>query len=1092
MGEVYRALDRLNRQTVALKRVATSAERLDFSQVTETEDESTSARYVALAREFQTLGSLRHPRIISVLDYGFDAVNSPYFTMSLLEDAHTIKDAAIGQPLSTKVELVIQLLQALAYLHRRGIVHRDLKPDNVLVTPDGEVRVLDFGLAIARTQAPGEDSLAGTLDYIAPEVLRGGPASEAADLYAVGVISYEIFVGQRLFELSNRREWLQDVLTKPVLVDSPEVKPEIAKILERLLEKAPENRYADAYQVIAALSQAIDRPVPQETVAIRESFLQSAPFVGRDRELNDLTAALANTLNQKGSMWLIGGESGVGKSRLFDELRIRTLVRGALVLHGQGVAEGGLSYQLWREPLRRLALSTDLSDAEAGILKQILPDISDLLERDIPDAPELEGQAGQQRLLSTLIGLFRKQRHPVVMILEDLQWALESLDVLKLLIPIAQESALLIVGNYRDDEKPDLPAELPGAMVIKLERLSEDGIAQLSESMLGAGGRRPELLTLLKQETEGNVFFLVEVVRTLADEAGRLSEIERMTLPARVFAGGVQQVVQRRLMRIPPGIRPLLNLAAVAGRQLDLALLRALDPAINLEEWLDVCANAAVLEVAEERWRFAHDKLREGLLTALAAEERQALHKQVATAYESVYAETVVEYAALIGEHYEQAGAAEQALGWYIRAGKHAQENYTPETAIIYYRKVLAFWEQGIDSENRKATHAAEVYEGLAKMLIWQAHYREAEEAFTALQRAAEAAGNTPAQARAYYGLAEAQERQGDARTALESATRAEGLARAANARFELARALWMKGWSLFRLGDPAGAQALAQEVRDLSSALSPEHRTAQLAHGLNLLGVAHYAQGQYVESAAAFEQALSLFQQLGDRRAAMSLLNNLGELARAQGNYAPAIGRYQAALQIAHELGNRDAEMVYLSNLGGARVGLGDYLEAETDLRHMIGMAEHTGLSEVSEAYRFLAEAFLGQHRVSEALAAAQRAWALSKELGVQEFIAEAWRVLGTVVGLSGTPIVMTSGPANQPATYDAQACFAESLSICEATGMKAEKARTLRAWARFELERGVLDQGMAKWKEARDIFTSIGATLEVERMANPPNSTE
>src|SRR5262249_43199459 len=150
----------------------------------------------------------------------------------------------------------------------------------------------------------------------------------------------------------------------------------------------------------------------------------------------------------------------------------------------------------------------------------------------VPDAPELEGQSGQQRLYQTIAGLFHKQQQPVVLILEDLQWAAESLDVLKLLGPMVQDLPLLIIGSYRDDERPDLPADLPGMQVIRLERLSGEGIAQLSVSMLGDAGRRPEVLELLKKETEGNVFFLVEVVRALAEQAGRLTEIGRATLPA--------------------------------------------------------------------------------------------------------------------------------------------------------------------------------------------------------------------------------------------------------------------------------------------------------------------------------------------------------------------------------------------------------------------------------------------------------------------------------------------------------------------------------------------------------------------------------
>ncbi|HEX2622358.1 MAG TPA: protein kinase, partial [Phototrophicaceae bacterium] len=123
MGIVYRATDRLNGSIVALKHVLTPAEQLQFAST----DASADYR-LALAQEFHTLATLRHPHIISVLDYGFDEQRQPYFTMDLLENAQSITDYGRGQTVAVQVELLIQTLQALAYLHRRGIIHRDLKP----------------------------------------------------------------------------------------------------------------------------------------------------------------------------------------------------------------------------------------------------------------------------------------------------------------------------------------------------------------------------------------------------------------------------------------------------------------------------------------------------------------------------------------------------------------------------------------------------------------------------------------------------------------------------------------------------------------------------------------------------------------------------------------------------------------------------------------------------------------------------------------------------------------------------------------------------------------------------------------------------
>src|SRR5207244_1642758 len=118
-------------------------------------------------------------------------------------------------------------------------------------------------------------------------------------------------------------------------LSSADLEAPLRSILERLLAKDPSQRYASADEVIAALSQAIDQPAPSETEAIRESFLQAAQLVGRDPELARLSTAIIDMMTGKGSAWLVGGESGVGKSRLLEEVRARALIRGALVLRGQ-------------------------------------------------------------------------------------------------------------------------------------------------------------------------------------------------------------------------------------------------------------------------------------------------------------------------------------------------------------------------------------------------------------------------------------------------------------------------------------------------------------------------------------------------------------------------------------------------------------------------------------------------------------------------------------------------------------------------------------------------------------------------------------
>ncbi|MEM7346119.1 MAG: protein kinase, partial [Chloroflexota bacterium] len=162
MGIVHRATDRLTGEIIALKQIKIPAEQLQF--MTRVDTETQQNLRLSLAREFQILAGLRHPHIISVLDYGFDAKQMPYFTMTYLPEAATFLEAGRGLDIDKKFELLRQLLQALAYLHRRGIIHRDIKPSNVLVVED-QIRVLDFGLSFE--EKTGLASTGGTPFYMA-------------------------------------------------------------------------------------------------------------------------------------------------------------------------------------------------------------------------------------------------------------------------------------------------------------------------------------------------------------------------------------------------------------------------------------------------------------------------------------------------------------------------------------------------------------------------------------------------------------------------------------------------------------------------------------------------------------------------------------------------------------------------------------------------------------------------------------------------------------------------------------------------------------------------------------------------------------
>jgi tetratricopeptide (TPR) repeat protein len=719
MGIVHRAYDRLTGQTVALKQVTAVPEQ---SGSTHGGDTSIDFR-LALAHEFKTLASLRHPNIISVLDYGFDEDRTPFFTMDYLENSRTIFEAASGQGQAVQLALLVQVLQALAYLHRRGIIHRDLKPANILVV-NGTVKVLDFGLAMTRQAEITET--AGTLAYMAPELLTGGIVSVKSDLYSLGMIAYEILAGKHPFDIHDNSRLVTDVLQTVPDVTALDAAPGIAVLIGRLLAKQPEDRPEGASEIIAAYNAATNRQMAYESPLTRDSFLQAAQFVGREAEMAQLSDALASAVEGTGSAWLIGGESGVGKSRLLDELRTQAMVRGVMVLRGQAVTEGGSPYYLWREALRWLAMTTPLSDLEASVLKILIPDIAALTGKtNVPDPAEIESQAAQERLVSAIVQIFKRQTTPLLVIMEDLHWAREGLDVLQRLSRTASGLPLLIIGSIRDDERPNLPDKLAEMHLMKLKRFDERGVAALCESMLGDTGRKPEVIELAQRETEGNVFFLIEVVRTLAEEAGQLEAIGTTTLPPSVFSGGIKKIVQRRLNRVPPTAFPLLQTAALIGRQLDLRLLKRLDASVKMDEWLTACSDAAVLEVQEERWRFAHDKLREGLLSAVSDERRRGLHQKIAQAIEAEYGASDQQIANL-AFHWKMAQNKAKESHYATLAGEQALRNGANEVAVGYFRRALELGSESVLSEAHVEQQLSEALYGLGGLMEAKEHCQAA------------------------------------------------------------------------------------------------------------------------------------------------------------------------------------------------------------------------------------------------------------------------------------------------------------------------------------------------------------------------------
>ncbi|MFQ6031058.1 MAG: serine/threonine-protein kinase, partial [Dehalococcoidia bacterium] len=326
-----------------------------------------------ITREAQAMGRLgSHPHIVTVFDLG-EHEGQPYMVTELMGGGDVegvIEDAPDHRlPLERAIGITVEICRGLEFAHSRGIVHRDLKPGNVWLTGDGVAKIGDFGLAVAidRSRLTSEGMMVGTVSYMPPEQAMGGEVTPRADLYSLGAMLYEMVTGRPPFLGDDSVAIIgQHINTPPVAPTwhCPECPRPLDALIIRLLAKDPEERPESATDVLTVLG-GIDTTVdtaaaPSVDEAHALDSLAGGVFVGRQREMGELKAALEDALSGRGRLMTLVGEPGIGKTRTAQELATYAGLRGAQVLWGRCYEEQGMPpYWPWVQAIRSYVRERD-------------------------------------------------------------------------------------------------------------------------------------------------------------------------------------------------------------------------------------------------------------------------------------------------------------------------------------------------------------------------------------------------------------------------------------------------------------------------------------------------------------------------------------------------------------------------------------------------------------------------------------------------------------------------------------------------------------------------------------------------------------
>ncbi|MBN2384299.1 diguanylate cyclase [bacterium] len=943
MGVVYRVTDLMTDRQLALKTLPSIFRSQNFLQ--------------RFKNEFMTIAKLNHPHLIEVFDFGIDEQQIPYFTMEYIEGWSFDLFPHI-ENLKYFMPLVIQVADALDYIHSRGLVHRDIKPTNILVycEPTSHrylVKLTDFGLATSPVGKPS-DMPGGTVMYMAPEVLKNERIDFLSDLYSLGVVLYKVLTRSLPFQSSNSggliKQQICDRLIEPKELN-PDIPDEINWLIMKLLKHNPDERIQSAVEVREFFLDMMTRIREITSVPTLRKELYQSQFIGRSNEFQQLKSAFEALLEHKSASVLIAGETGIGKSRLLKEIKHYIQLKHRLVFQTQITQSPKQTYspltQLFEHLVHFISgRHKDMLDDYFPYLETMVPHLQPLVhakqrtEKHVfdPKSEKIRLQDGLLRFIEAV-----SQEFQPVVIFDDIHNAsADDLQFIELLISRFNRIDMLLILSYNSDlglERTALQAFLQHLSNqqtiehIKLERFSELETKDLIRSIVGEKIEDNLLYKAIFAKTEGNPLYVDEYLQLLVNRHALVWERTQWQFSAKKTATipgpkSIHDILLSKIESLDHVELKLLQYCATYGREFNVKLVQSAaecDRSTLTRLIGQLIQNRTIEPILskDDYYSFTHGTYQQIIYNDISINLRTKMHLHLAQQLDLLLQQNDAIAAGDIAFHYLNGLNYEKGMIYAFLHARYLLETYANEKAIEYLQEILDYLNRSRSAQLKKTY----LLEALSMLRDTYSILGRWQDALLTINKANRCVLCYQDKAIHFFYAANIYFQKGDYRTALRFITLARRTLPPTGVSPLPGRLILLQSLVLEYQGKTELAITQCHEAITIFTKLQDDNL---LSKAYNALGKMYDSLGNPSQMIKWFSRSLKLRRKVGDRFGEAACLNNLALAFASMARFDVAVTFCKKSMSLNREIGYLDCLAKNLCNMANFYLNLGDTDKAQ------------------------------------------------------------------------------------------------------------------------------------------------------------------